>query len=236
MGLPNQPVRRTVIADDDVLGFRVTIGAERSNLAIAAISTWLAGWAVGEFAVLNWVASLAAIPIAWRFGWIPSQVAVGMAQSPQARWGECLVIILVWFPFWTICGIGFLHGLLWHLGGREVIVIHEGILEVRRETDLTCRSQILHLSRVRGLRYAPEQTPAIGYSRGRSSLSTQVLLGTVGGSIAFEHDGQTHGFGVGLETSEANQLIASILERFDIAEGGRMPISSGSVPATKRKR
>jgi hypothetical protein len=56
MGWAGQAAVRTTIVVDEASGSRATIGAGRDIGMIVSLSAWLAGWAVGELAVLNWVA------------------------------------------------------------------------------------------------------------------------------------------------------------------------------------
>ncbi len=145
---------RTTISDNEVSGFCATIGAQRNSAMIAFLSVWLAGWAIGELVVLSWIVIVPALIIGWWLGLVPYALVAKLVEWAEANWGEILLVGFVWLPFWTIAGILVFRALRWQLGGREVIVIHEGALEVRREAALSRRSQAFDLARVRNLRYA----------------------------------------------------------------------------------
>ncbi len=148
---------------------------------------------------------------------VPTALPARMVHAASENWAEILFIGVVWFPFWTLAGIIVYRAWRWQLGGREVMVIHEGVLELRREWDRNRRAQTFDLWRVRNLRYAPElitQVPSMSINKSLRQL--QVMFGAEGGSIAFDHDGRTHRFGIGLSETEARRLIATIRERFKI--------------------
>ena len=215
MGWASQADIRMRVTDDDVSGFRATIGAERNLGMIAFLSVWLAGWAVGELAVLGWIVLVPVLLIGWGLGLVPPVLLAKLVHDASGRWPEILIVAFIWFPFWTLAGMIIFRALRWQLGGREVIAIHEGVLELRRETGLSRRSLAFELSGVRNLRYAPEPTvPAPSVSFNKSLRAMQVMLRAEGGSIAFDHDGHALRFGIGLSESEANRLITTIRERF----------------------
>jgi hypothetical protein len=141
-------------------------------------------------------------------------------------WGEIVLVGFVGLLFWTLAGIIVYKALRWQLGGREVIVIHEGILEMRREAGRRRRSESFQLSEVRNLRYAPEPAvtgPMLSFSK--SLRSAQVYLRSEGGSIAFDHGGRTHRFGIGVPEAESRCLIATIRARFQIEDDPCEPLT-----------
>ena len=197
---------------------------------IAFLSLWLAGWAIGELTAVSWVVVIPFLLIVWGLGLVPPELVARIAHDTSEHWaaisfGSFILLAFVWFPFWTLAGITVFRGLQWQLDGREIIAIQEGVLRSRRETGLRHQSQSFELSRVRNLRYAPEPTvatPTLSFTK--SMRAIQVMLRAEGGSIAFDQEGQTHRFGIGLPEAEANRLITTIRERFKITDDGWEPL------------
>jgi hypothetical protein len=186
---------------------------------IVFLSLWLVGWALGELAVVAWVVIVPLLLIESRFGMLPPGIRDKIAHDAGESWAEVVLVGFVWLPFWTLAGIIAYRALRWQLGGREVILIHEGILELRREAGRRRRSESFELSGLRNLRYAPE--PAVSgptLSLTKSLRAAQVFLRSEGGSIAFDHGQRTHRFGISLGEAEARRLVATIRARFKIED------------------
>ena len=202
----------TIITDDKVSGFRAAVGEARNPVMITFLSLWLAGWAIGELAVLSWFIVVPLLLIGWVFGLVPTDMLYHLGRYARGKWGEILFIFCVWFPFWTFAGMVVYRAWRWQVGGREVIVIHKSIMELRRENGLKQDSRTFDLQSVRNLRFDPNSMiPDFALSPEKASRSMQVMLRSKGGTIAFDYNGLTHRFGIGLSEIEANRLISEIL-------------------------
>jgi hypothetical protein len=168
------------------------------------LTIWLCGWAFGEVMV-------------------PVGALAGMTSGQgKMAGGQGLVVLMVWFPFWTVAGLVMMFALWWNLAGREVVILSDGVLIERREVGALQRSRSYNLAGVRNLRYAPLVSNPFSMS-GSWHYQFQ-MLGVAGGSVAFDHEGKTHRFGNGLSETEAARLVATIKQRYKIADDGVEPM------------
>jgi hypothetical protein len=186
---------RSTITDDEAGGFRITIPVRRFWPLIAFLGFWLCGWAVGEFAAIGTVI----------FG-------VPMMKVPP----DALIFMLIWLLPWTLAGCLTIYALLWNLTGREVILLDDQTLEVRREVAGITRSRSFALADVRNLRFSPQVYNP--WSMSESWRHSLQFFGISGGSVAFDYGATTYRFGNGLPEIESRRLIKTIRERFKIQD------------------
>lgn len=192
------PINRVTITDDEVGGFRVTIPARPNVPLILFLSLWLCGWLIGEILV----------PLGALGG-------IMMARDNGDR-VQGFVALFLWFPFWTVGGLLMLLALLWNIAGREVITLSDATLCTKRALGTYQRSRSYDLAGIRNMRFAP-----LVYNPFSMSGSWQYqfqMLGVAGGSVAFDHGGKTYRFGNALPETESLRLIATIKQRFKIAD------------------
>jgi hypothetical protein len=111
---------------------RVVIPAQRPVLLLLFLLPWLAGWSVGERALLEQV----------------SQVNLWSSLA-----GAVVVLFLV--GGWTFGGVYAAAMVLWTLFGREVITIDGRSLTIRREALRLGRTHRYDLVEVKNLRWIP---------------------------------------------------------------------------------
>lgn len=199
------PIDRVTMTDDELDGFRITIPARPDWPLCLFYSFWLIFWVFGEVAT----------PI----------VAIARLASGQDRPAKGLpplFVLLVWFPFWTVGGLMVMFILWWNFVGREVILLSDGFLVVRREAGFFQRARSYDMAEVRNLRYAPLVFDA--FARSGQWQAQFPMLGSGGGSIAFEQGDKTQRFGIGLSEAESARLIATIKQRHKIAEDRAEPL------------
>jgi hypothetical protein len=126
------------------------------------------------------------------------------------------VVWLVHGILGLICAAGlWAYWVLWLLLGREVALIDGMSLTLKRVTPLYTRTKVFDLREVRGLRATPEPWSA----RTAPSRWTRVWLpdlatpGLAGGHLAFDYEGRTVHFGVGLDQARAQQIVDQIAAR-----------------------
>ena len=186
---------RVKITDDEFGGFRVTIPAARNWFLILFLSLWLCGWLAGEVM-------------------IPAEaVAAAFSGGGKLTGPPPLVVLCVWFPFWTVGGFMMMLALAWTLAGREVITLTDEALLLRREIGMLQRSRSFDLTGLTNLRYAPLVYNAFSFSFAESWGSQLQMIGLAGGAVAFDHGGKTCRFGNSLTEAEASRLIATIRQR-----------------------
>ena len=192
------PIDRVTVSDDEIGGFRVSIPARRNVPMILFLGLWLCGWAVGEVVV-------------------PAGAIAAMASGHgKMAGGQGPLVLLVWFPFWTVAGLMVMFALWWNFAGREVVIFSDGVMVVKREVGAVQRSRSYDLAGVRNLRYSPLVYNPFSIS-GSWHYQFQ-MLGFGGGSVAFDHGSDTHRFGNSLTEREAARLIATIRQQYKIPE------------------
>lgn len=131
----------------------------------------------------------------WGIGW--KETAKQLAKNPAQPF------LLFWIAGWTIGGIWALTWCLRMLAGRDIVTLRQDFLEVRKQVFAMGWTKQYLRSQIRDLRFQPEiqQRRAQRVSR-----------------IAFDYGAKTITFADGLDEAEANQILAKILERFEITE------------------
>ena len=187
---------RLGVTEDEFGGFRITIPVTPKWFLRLFLPVWLCGWLAGE-------------------------VAAAMALVSGKAPGFALIFLVFWICGWTSGGTLAILSLTWNWFGREVIIIADGWMAIRREVAGHGRSMSFELARVRNLRFSPLAFNA--FEGGRRATREGWGLGA--GWIAFDHDEgpgrgtKTHRFGDQLPEYESGRVIATIRERFKIPEG-----------------
>ncbi|MFB3879691.1 MAG: hypothetical protein ACE149_00435 [Armatimonadota bacterium] len=112
---------------------------------------------------------------------------------------------------------------LWLLLGREVALLDGTALTLKRVTPLFTRTEVFDLRDVRALRSTPEPWSARTLPSWWTRLSVVDIAtrGLAGGFLAFDYQGRTIHFGVGLDQARAQQIVDQITTRFPrLAETG----------------
>jgi len=199
-------VIRSRVAFDELDGLLITIPAVTSWPFAIFLGVWLCGWAVGE--------ALALGTLSLHF--------LGLSIGPQFTNNTPIVFLLLWTLGWTVGGLFVLDALVWQFRGREVNRIDDQSIVTSRVGSLfPRRTRTFDLSDVTNLRFAPLAYVAFprSFSDYREGLGAQMqMIGTGGGSVAFDHGGKTHRFGIQLSESEARRLIKTIEDRYKIEE------------------
>lgn len=138
-------------------------------------------------------------------GWL-----AGRVNDHLANWSPLVFVPQMWSRAVlavAILTLVFAVPPLWFESRREFIEIDGRLLTLsgRCFRPNPRRGQVLVLSRVSHLRYSPSV-----------------------GSIAFEEDGRTYGFGCRLSEAESRRLIATIREYYEIPEPEALPIGTFS--------
>ena len=112
----------TIVDDDEISQFRITIPAQSNWFVIFVLSLCLYGWASLEVV-------------------IPTSLIAGLS-SGQGKWAGVsgLFLLLIGFPVMTICGLVMVLALCWNLAGREVVTLSLGALGLTREIGVFRRS------------------------------------------------------------------------------------------------
>jgi hypothetical protein len=157
----------------------------------------------------------------WLCGWLAGEVVVSMALVSGKPQGFAVIFLLFWLCGWTAGGMLAILSLAWNWAGREVVIIADGWMAIRREITGFGRSKSFEVSRMRNLRFSPLAYNA--FAGGRRATLEGWGLGA--GWIAFDYDEgpergtKTHRFGGHLPEFESGRVIATIRERFKIPEG-----------------
>lgn len=138
----------------------------------------------------------------WLMAWGAGELSA-LERLRSGRGADPEELLLVWLVIWTAAGLLAAYAWLWMLVGQERIVLGTSSLRIRREILGVGLTRTYPLLRIRSLRVEP---PPPG---DRESPLVFRLAGLSGGTMAFDHEGQTVRCGAGLAPAEA----ARILER-----------------------
>jgi hypothetical protein len=158
---------------------RLVIPYSRSWFVIGFLGFWLCAWAVAEVV-------------------IPFRFLEG--EAPPSGWS----LMVAWFMVWTVAGIVAVYAWLWQVMGKEIVIVQDGRLTLRRDIGGFGWDKVYELEKVRALRAEP-----VVFDPMDLSMALQ-LWGIGGGAIAFDYEEKTHRFGIGLDEAEAKRLVAAI--------------------------
>jgi hypothetical protein len=116
--------------------------------------------------------------------------------------------MVAWFVVWTVAGVLAVYAWLWQVMGKEIVTVRDGILTLRRDIGGFGLNKVYDLDQVRELRAEPAVFDPMDLS-----MALQ-LWGIGGGAIAFDYEGKTRRFGIGLDETEAKQAVAAIKKRW----------------------
>jgi hypothetical protein len=154
---------------------------------------WSIVWLAGEGAL-----------IAGLKGWLP------MPALPKA-------VLLGFLAAFTAAGLFVIYRLLWYMAGREVFVVRQDGLEVRREIWGLGRTRVFDRSSIRKIRGRRLNYEVIYPSWGR------MFIGHGNGEILIERDGEARAYGKGLKEEEARLLGSLLQQELAVRSGERRP-------------
>ena len=145
---------------------------------------------------------------AWLGLWTVGGIAIGKQLRQKFNLFEAF-----WMCGWVMGEVMASYALLRMLGGRDIVQVSNGVLELRTQAFGLGFSKQYSILEIRDLRFQPET------GGGKSNRDS---------CIAFDYGAKTITFGDGVDESEANQLIRTILDRH--------PSIQSSPAATPSKR
>ncbi len=164
-------------------GIRACIPARKNWFVIPFLCVWLTGWAFGEINVFREILS-------------PSHT------TP-------VLFLSVWLIGWTIGGAFALGGIVWQLGGKEIITIDAINFEHRLEVFGLGWSRfytLANLKNVRVTQYGSRNFPNQGGWM-------PPLMGSGHGPLAFDYGARTYHLGPALDEAEARLLLEHLEHR-----------------------
>jgi len=178
------PQPRAIITETTT-GLLVTIPANRKWFVVLFVGFWMCGWLFGECSVI---------------------IMLARAKTPL----PANLFMLAWLGGWTVGGAFAGYQWLWNVAGKELIAL--------REDTLAIKSDVLSFGRVREFDLAEVHDLRIDRPSGLSMFSGDRRGGLPGqpfgnGTIAFDYGAKTFRFALGLDESEARQLVARLNSR-----------------------
>jgi hypothetical protein len=194
--VPPTPRFKTETLDSNIT--RITIPSRKNWFAIFFLGFWLFGWAIGEFAVLGFLAFFA---FALVFG--------KSTETSLSFAGFGGLYMLVWLGVLTVGGGFVLYNWLWQIAGKEVIDISS--------TGITIANKIFSFSRPK--EYNAQYIKELRVSQPINSMwspwgRTKQVWGTGQGIIAFDYGAKTVRFGSGFDEAEAKMILSEITSRY----------------------
>ncbi len=155
----------------------------------------------------------------WLCAWVVAEVLIPLrfleGEAPSGGWS----LMIVWFVVWTVAGVLAVYAWLWQVMGKEIVTVRDGSLTLRRDVGGFGLDKVYDLDQVRELRAEPALFDPMDLS-----MALQ-LWGIGGGAIAFDYEGKTRRFGIGLDETEAKQAVAAIKKRWRAADRSHRPAS-----------
>lgn len=149
----------------------------------------------------------------WICGWAVAEYMVSSQFLKGDAPPEGESFMLAWFVVWTVGGLLAIYAWLWQIIGKEMITLHGQTFTTRRDVGGFGFDKEYDIRQMRNLRAAQ-----VGFNPLDISSSLQ-LWGIGGGVIAFDYGVRTVRFGAGLDEAEAEEVLATITQRFHIQEG-----------------
>ena len=134
--------------------------------------------------------------VLWNVGWLGMMTHLIPSEAAEVADGLQGVVI------WVLGNAACVPMFLWYLAGKEVILVDDRALTIRRTLFGLGPTRRYDLARVRDLRACGEGLE-------------------VGSSVAFDHDGKRRRFGQNLPAAEVERLIEAIRGRVAIPYGRR---------------
>jgi hypothetical protein len=134
-------------------------------------------------------------------------------------WAEIMAV--TW-----LCLVGVLaYWVLWLLLGREIALVDEANLTIKRVMLVCVRTKVFDMRDVRALCVMPERgtEPVTSSWRARMQAASFAPFGLGGDHLAFDYQGRTIRLGVGIHPAEARRIVHKIGARFPLlVEQGRV--------------
>jgi hypothetical protein len=194
--LPLAEGRAEILDQPD--GYQVVVAAPRALPAVAFLTVWLCGWAAGE------------------------GFAIAALLSSRTPLGARLFLAL-WLALWTFGGITALFAVLWHVAGRERLVLGPGALRLRREVLGVGFWTSLPIGEVRDV------TP-IGPPAGAPRPGPRAAGAGGGGILVHLGRGQMR-FGLALGPGESAVIVQELKRRHAFPEPDHAPPGDGGARA-----
>lgn len=164
------------------------------------------GWKVTIPMQKHWAKSL--ITLVWLCGWLFGEIVVGKQLLGPAGKSSAL-FLTAWLILWTTGGIIALIDLLWHLSGREHVVVSGN--QLHHHVELICGIRTTRSYDTASIQHL--RTIESGRPRLKNNFSFfQSVRGSLG-TIAFDYGARTYHFGAFLDAATARILIEQLQAR-----------------------
>ena len=168
---------------DSPAGFEIIIPAKRNYFYITFLGFWIMGWVVAEVWVIDML-------ISWNSGTEYSKI-----------------FLYSWLGAWTAGGVFSIYFWLWMAIGKEIIILNEMALSIKRDILGFGRTYEYVLNHINNMRYSAPGHTAYDFETGMS------IIGIRGGLIAFDYGERTFRFGASIDEVEAKDIILEINRR-----------------------
>jgi hypothetical protein len=148
----------------------------------------------------------------WLCGWAVGEFTVPFEFLKNDTPSEAILFSLAWLGMWTVGGGFAIYAWLWQVKGQEIITLTPTALLIKRSLFGYGRQKEYGVQHLKNLRVAAQGFNPFDFS------SAGQFWGISGGTIAFDYGAKTYRFGVGLDESEANQLVSQMKQLVRIAD------------------
>lgn len=145
----------------------------------------------------------------WAFGEFTVLSILVFNPGPEAPW------LLIWFAGWTVGGGLALLAFLWNVSGKETLRITPQDLTVTRSILAYRRRRVVNLPDVQNFRTAPP----VFVSPDDDDNTPGIFRSWSTGALQFDHGEQTVGFGLEIDTSDAERILEIIADHYDYLAG-----------------
>ena len=143
----------------------------------------------------------------WMCGWLFGECAVIYTLAKGKTPLPANLFLLAWLGAWSVGGVFSGYLWLWNVAGKELIALRTDTLAIKSDVLGFGNLREFDLAEVRDLRI---DRPYPGITTLTWNSPAQ-MFGT--GTIAFDYGAKTFRFGLGLDESEARQLVARLNSR-----------------------
>jgi hypothetical protein len=173
-----------------------TIPSRKQWLIILFILALLVCWTVIE----AMIASILLIGV-FHLPIIPG----GLTLTPPF---EATIFILIWLIVWTLIGTPIWYSWLWHVVGKEDLVVSSEGFSIRRQVFGLGRARVYLVEHIKDLRVT-----AVSSDPWYRQSHAMQFWNTNSGPITFDYGVQTMYCGDGVDEAEATQIVAEIQRR-----------------------
>jgi hypothetical protein len=179
---------------------RLTISSKKNLLNILFLGILLIPWALGEYLAINL---------------IPYTTTSLFTSANNGKIGMPILIIVivlmfVWFVFWTLSGIRALYIIAWQLGGKEYICIDQDSIKIQKTVLGLGKIIEYPAGKIRDLRISPINSKNKTFSWPWFGI----VQDTNNGIFSFDYDTKTFHFGDSIKRVEAAEILSEIVARF----------------------